>query len=350
MDRSRIRIFNRSGVWIEEFEASTVRSWILNDYGECTFSISLLSPKLKRSAIEFGNIVLVTNKDSIPWVGVIDTPRTWTKNGVKVTAYQAEFILSFRSDQIVDTNGNSLNPATTLTGKAGALFSQIIARANNQEDTLLRTGEISIDGADRQETLTTDYLTHVRNIAERSSNDFDVTPAFIEGNKLILKANWYAKKGDQLTLILQEGLNIELKNETMIEQGSIFNSVVGLGEGTEIERFAAISKNTDSISRYGLRQGFISYTGVTQFATLQENVNSFVDQKSDAQATLNVTCVDPDIFRYIKLGDTVRLILQTAGFLENGNLGTDKYVRVVAMQAIDDSGKMEMLLEAFSTG
>lgn len=349
MDRSRIRIFNRSGVWIEEFEASTVRSWILNDYGECTFTISILDPKLKRSAIELGNIVLVTNADSIPWIGVIDTPRTWTKYGVKVTAYQAEFILSFRSDQLIDTSNNSMNTATTLTGKAGALFSQIISRANSQEDTLIRAGEVFVDGADRQETLTTDYLTHVRNIAERSGNDFDVTHYFIDGGNLLLKANWYIKKGDTLPLILQEGLNIELTDETMTEQGNLFNSVVGLGEGTEIERFAAIAKNTDSIERYGLRQGFISYTGVTQFATLQENVTSYVDQKSDAQATLKVACVVPAVFRYIKPGDSLRLVLTSAGFRDNGNLGTDKYVRIVGMQAIDDMGKMEILLESFST-
>lgn len=348
MERSRIRIFDRNGVWIEEFEASTTRSWILNDYGECTFTIGILNPKLKRTAIEFGNIVLVTNADSIPWVGVIDTPRTWTRFGVKVTAYQAEFILSFRREQFVE--GNTISIPKTLSGKAGAIFSQIISLANAQEDTLIRQGDIYIDGADRQETLTTDYLTHVRNISQRSFNDFDIAHYFIDGGKLLLRASWYKSKGDTLTQILQEGLNIEVSDEVMTEQGNIFNSVIGLGEGTEIERFAAFAKDEDSISRFGLRQGLTSYTGVTQLSTLQNNVTSYVKQSLSAQSTLKVACTDPNVFRTIKPGDTIRLMLNSAGFRENGNIGTDKYLRVVAMQALDETGKMEILLETFLTG
>ncbi len=350
MDRSRIRVFDKNGTWIEEFDASTIRSWILNDYGECAFTLSILNPKVRQAVLEFGLIVLVTNKDSKPWVGVIDTPRTWLKNGVKIMGYQAEFLLSFRNNQGVDAQSNTLLVDTTLAGKAGALFSQIIGLANLQEDLLIRAGEIYADGADRQETLSADFLTHVRNIAERSGNDFEIVPEIQEGGNLLLKANWYKSKGATLPLILQEGLNIELTDETLVEQGTIVNSSIGLSEGGEDARLAALVEDQDSIDRYRLRQKLNSYIGVTQLPTLIENTTYYLEQNSDARAILKVTCIDPDVFRHLSAGDTVRLILNSAGFRTDGSIGTDKYVRIVALQAIDDRGVMEILLETFSTG
>lgn len=350
MDRSRIRIFDKSGTWIEEFDASTIRSWILNDYGECAFTLSVLNPKVRQAVLEFGLFVLVTNKDSKPWVGVIDTPRTWVKNGVKIMAYQAEFLFSFRDNQSVDAQTNTLLVNTTLTGKAGALFSQIISLANAQEDLLIRAGEIYADGADRQETLTADFLTHARTIAERSGNDFEVIPDIQESGALLLKANWYKKKGATLPLILQEGLNIELTDETLVEQGTITNSAIGLSEGGEDTRLAALVKDQDSVNRYRLRKKLVSYVGVTQLPTLTENTTYYLEQNADARAILKVTCIDADVFKYLSVGDTVRLILNSAGFRSDGSIGTDKYVRIVALQAIDDRGVMEVLLETFSTG
>ena len=346
--RSRIRFYNRSGVPIEEIDADTTRSWLLNDVGECTFTIPKRNPKLLRYVFEFGNFVLVTNQYTSPWVGVLDTPRVWTKRGPRMTAYSAEYQLSKRIDQERDPATNLLRLPVTLIGTSGELFRQIINRANVQENTLLRPGRIFMDGVTRQETLKSKYLTHVQNISKRSGQDFDVTHYLTSSNQLYLDANWYARKGVTRTIALEEGVNIRLNEEIMIEQGEIQNNVIGVGSGSvDSSRLAAQSTNKFSASRFGLRDAVVTYSTVTEYPTLEDNVKNYTIKSSYPRLTARVTCTEKEIFNQMAVGDTVPLILHSAGFLATDVLGLRTTTRVLGLQAYDETNTLDVLIDEF---
>lgn len=343
---SRIRIYNRQGVPVGEVSATTKRSWMLNNIGECTFVISKRNPKLEQGLIEFGNIVFVTNPYTKPWCGIIDTPRTWTRNGPRITAFSAEVLLSYRDNLSVNPSSSLLNSLETLRGKAGSLFQQIVVRMNDTEDTLVRTGVTFMSGADRQETLNTDLLTHTRNIAERSGNDFDITAAVQDNNTISFLANWYEKKQLNSNIVLEEGVNIELKDEMMVEQGIISNSIVAAGVAElETPSIGAIYQDSASITRFGTRQASVTFGTVSEVATLVENVKTLTARSAYPRATASVTCVDKSMYKSISEGDTVRLVLHKAGFMANKTLGFNKSVRVLGMQANDDRNTVDLILD-----
>jgi hypothetical protein len=348
---SRIRIYNRAGVPIGEISATTKRSWLLNNYGECTFVIGKRSPKLQESLIEFGNFVLVTNQYTKPWVGVIDTPRAWTKNGPRITAYSAEILLSYRDGLSVNSSNNMLNDQIKLTGKAGTIFRQLVNIGNEHEDMLVRIGSIYADGADRQETLSVDFLSHARNVAGRSGNDFDVLPWLQENNTLLFTANWYAKKDKAANVTLEEGVNIEVKEEGLIEQGVIVNSITGVGVAEmDMPSLGIFYEEAASVAKYGKRQSSTTYGTVSEVATLTENVKNYAQRNAYPRATANVTCVKSAMYTSISEGDTVRLRLHSSGFLPNKELGFDKNVRVLGMQANDDKNTLDLVLDEIAGG
>jgi len=346
--RSRIRFYDRSGVPFEEIAASTTREWLLNDSGECTFVIPKRSEKLLREVVEYGNRILVTNPYTKPWGGVIDTPRVWTRRGLRVTAYSSELALSFYEDQSVDSETNLIRAPQKLIGTAGSIFSQIINLANQTEDSLIRLGTIHGDGVDREQSLKGDYLTNIKSLAARSGNDFEVTPQELGNNTLLFRASWYARKGDALDITLEQGVNIQARDETLLEQGVIKNSVMGIGAGsTESSRLGALRVDEESRQRFGLRQGSVTYSTVKEAATLINNTDTFLGVSKFPRSTAMVSCVKSDLFREINEGDTVRLVLHDAGFLDDQTIGTDTTTRVIGARAVDDNGTMEYLLEAF---
>jgi hypothetical protein len=349
--RSRIRFYNRQGIPLDEVDADTIRSWLLNEVGECTFVIGKRNPKLLKYLIEFGNFILVTNEHTSPWVGVIDLPRAWTRRGPRVTAYSAEHILKKRYDQVNDPVTSLLKLPVTLTGTAGELFTQIVNLANVPEDTILEAARIFKDGVTRQETLKSDYLTHIKNISLRSGQDFDVRYSLSATNQLSLQANWYSRKGQTRGIALEEGVNIRLNDEVMIEQGEIINSVVAIGSGSvDSSRLAAVAKSPASIRQYGLREGVVTYSTVTELPTLQNNADVFVRQNAYPRLTARITCTEQEIFDQMETGDVLPLILHTAGFLGSDVLGLRTTTRILGLQAFDQTGTLDVLVDEFTEG
>lgn len=333
---------------LEEFDANTTRSWLLNDVGECTFTIGKRNPKLKKYAIEFGNYILVTNRYTDPWVGVIDVPRVWTRRGPQVTAYSAEHLFSKRIDQDRDPTTNLLVAPVTLEGVAGEIYRQLINRANRREDTLLRPYSIFMDGVPRQETIKSNYLTHVKNLSTRTGQDFDVTHVLSANNELSLSANWYVSKGVGRTIALEEGVNIELGEEIMVEQGTLHNSVVGVGAGSvDSSRLAAIAKVARSQLVYGLREAVVTYSTVTEFPTLQDNVNVYANKNAYPRLTARIICTEQGLFTDLNVGDTIPLIFHSAGFATTEDLGLSTTTRIIGLQAHDDKGTMDVLVDEF---
>lgn len=347
--RSRIRFYNRSGIPIEEITASTTREWLLNDFGECSFVFPKRSSKLIREVVEYGNRIFVTNPYTKPWAGVIDTPRTWTRKGLRVTAYSGEFAMGFYEDQAIDYTTNLIRTPVKLIGTAGSIYSQIINYANQMEDSLVRVGSIYGDGIDREQTLKGDFLTNIREVSKRAGNDFEIVPEEQSNNTLLFRANWYSRKGQTLDVTLEQGVNIQVKDEILLEQGVIRNTVMGVGAGsTDGSRVGAIRADRLSQMRFGMRQASASYATVKEVATLISNTEVFLRANRYPRSTAMVTCVDTNTFREINEGDVTKLILHDAGFLDDGSIGTNVMDRVLGMRAMDEAGTMDYLLDTFS--
>ncbi len=346
--RSRIRFYDRSGTPFEEIAASTTREWLLNDFGGCSFVIPRRSSKLIREVVEYGVRVLVTNPYTKPWGGVIDTPRAWTRNGLRVTAYSGELAISFYEDQSVDAETHVIRAPQKLIGTAGSIYTQIINLANQTEDSLIRLGTIHGDGVDREQTLKGDYLTNIKAVASRAGNDFDIVPEEQGNNTLLFRANWYSRKGETLDITLEQGVNIQARDEILLEQGVIKNSVMGIGAGsTESSRLGAVRVDEESRMRFGLRQGSVTYSTVKEAATLINNTEVYLAANKFPRSTAMVNCVKSELFREINEGDVVRLILHDAGFLDDQTIGTNVLTRVLGMRAVDEHGTMEYLLDQF---
>ena len=347
--QSRILIYTRLGVPIAELQADVDRNWILDDVGAATFVLSLKDPKLTRENIEFGNLIVISSPYVKPWVGVIDTPRSWLTGGVRVKAYSAERLLSYRTPVKVNFSKKTIVDPEVLEGTSGALFAQIIERVNREEDTLIRLGDIWIGDQTRQQTLSTGhYLKHVIEIADRVPCDYEIIPIISDRGMLTLKANWLQRKGQDKSawLVLEEGENMEIESEGLTEQGEIFNQVTGVSEGsTTNTRFAHMTENADSRARYGLRQSDANnFYGVTQLETVVSNTQTILDKSRAPRKLLRAAVTDKTLFAKIQEGDTVTMLLHKAGFRDDGSLGLLTTSRVLGMGLNDTKARLELVM------
>ena len=330
---SRVTIFDRTGAPLTTLRVATSRSWVLNGIGEATFQIAYTDPKCKREYLEFGNRVLIEHPKMPDWVGVIDTPRDWGNSSVTVRAYDACSLLSWRRGR----------QGLTMTGTAGSLFKQIILFANQVQDIGLRPGTIYLGGTDRQETVNDSLWQHMSNICGRSGNDFIFTPRRDAG-RLVIDGNWYQRAGEPISVILSEGKNIELGNDVLTEDGRIVNDLLGYGEGATYEtRIEAYGFNLESANRYDLRQSFATYSGNSELATLQANVNADLALIKSPQTILQITALDVgNTFAGLRLGNTMPVRLHSIGFTGSGR-GYEATVRIYGMRYTDTTQKVDLV-------
>lgn len=348
--QSRIRIYNRRGVPLCELEADVDRSWILNDAGTAAFVLGRNDPKLRQDYIEYGNYLLITSPHIKPWVGVIDTPRSWISGGVKVKAYGAEYLMAYRYPVDVNTVKNIVMEPETLYGPSGALFQQIIERINRPETTLVRLGDVWLGDQVRQQTFSSGhYLKHVQEIAARVPCDFEFIPIISDDGLLTVKANWFERKGQDKSawMVLEEGFNVELENEALTEQGEIWNHVTGVSEGsTTNTRLASSAEDVESVARFGLRQSdAMNYYGVTQLETVVANTKSALAAKKYPRKTVRVSVTDVNLFSQLQEGDTVMLVLHSAGFLDDGTIGYARPTRILGMGLTDTKAKLDLVMD-----
>lgn len=349
MAPSTIRFFRRDCVYLDTVEADVTRSWLLSRLGECSFIIPWVDPKLNQALVEFGNIIYITNPFTKPWVGICETDREWPFEGPRIKGLTAEILLSYRNNLEVDTVNNLLKASEKITGSAGELVKEIVLRANADEDTMLRPGNIWTGGQSREETLISDYYTHVSSIAGRSGCDFDVTATLPSTSLLSLAFNFYEKKGQDKSgfITLEEGVNMQRQDATMIEQGPIANSIIGIGSAANpVDRLAALHENALSRRRFGLRQKAITYPDVTQIDTLAQNVRTQVGLDAFPSKNPRISITDPSLFKRIDEGDIVRLVTHTFGFGRNGKVGIDVPAQILGYEINDNNGVMDAVVDS----
>lgn len=341
----RVRIFARDGSPLVEFKAKVERSWALGDEGRAQFVYpSRITEIVNRDVLQYGNWVLVENDQLPAWVGVIDTPRTWTARSVRVSVYSPEKVFSQRRGMLeVQKNGS-----------AGAIFRYLIGLLNGAEQTIIKAGDIDETGIYRQETINPTPLNRdLKRIQERSGEEYQWRPDTDAQGRLIVLADWQPRIGIDTGALLHEGIgggNIETVSSLFVEDGQIYNNVLGYGDGmTWVSKTKFEATDEDSVGTYGLRQTAKYFNGVTNNVTLKDNTDQYLSTTKAPvnKFKLNVINVG-DTFRYIQLGNTLNLQLQSMGF-QDGGLGYEAVVRIVGMRYNPTSkNKIELVTEVIS--
>lgn len=325
--QDRIRIFDHNGTPLAEFRASVERSWAIGGEGRALFNYaSRKSDIVNETVLQFGNWILIENTALPAWVGVIDTPRYWNGRQVAVHAYTAEHVFGWR-----------VGPAEeVLTGSAGTIFENLISKLNAQEATVIQSGNIWRGGTQRQETINPNKLSeNLKRLYERSNEEYRFRPVINTNGQLVVFADWVASLGTQTTALLLEGAgggNMEAVDNILVEDEEITNDISGYGDGlTWTSKPTASVRDLASIGKYGLRQGSMEYPGVANIQPIITNISDLLKNKKQPVRTFHIFAINKgDTFKYISLGNVLKLRLVDAGFIAGGR-GFESSVRIMGM-------------------
>jgi len=340
--QERIRIFDRNGFALAEFRAAVERSLVINGEGRAEFNYpSRKTDVVNEKVLQFGNWLLVES-DSLPaWVGVIDTPREWSPRIVAVHAYTPEHVFGWRVGPLEEK----------ITGSAGLIFEKLIAKLNQREPTIIRSGNIWRGGRQREETLNPTQLSEdLQRITERSGEEYNWRPEIDTSGRLIVFADWVERLGAETTALLHEGKgggNMEGLDNVFMEDGELFNEVLAFGDGmTWRTKPTATVTDETSRARYGLRQIAIEYSGVSNGNTLKENGKAALKESKETIKTFHVNALNVgETYKYIGLGNTLKLQFENMGF---GGYQTN--VRITGMNINSvTKNKVELVLEEVLT-
>lgn len=294
--------------------------WRINTVTRLRFTLSTRDAACRADWLQFGNLVLVEPENGLPaWAGVIDTPREWGKGSVTVTAYSAEQLLAWR---------RPAQMGAKIKGTPGAIFRQMVQMAVSAAFLPVELGEVYEGGPSREETLEDDLLAECQRIAERAGNEFDLTPVVRDG-RLVFRANWYERMGQATVLVLEEGIDLQLSDRPLVEQGEIVNDLLGYGAGaTWASRPKAIKTDALSVGQYMQRQAVRGFDGNVETGTLEENTAQALTKAAQPVKVLDANVTNGrGAFGSIRKGNNIRVILHSVGFIGSGT-GADVTMRI----------------------
>lgn len=315
----QVFIFDRSGNLLADIQPQLNEvTWRLNDVGQTQFFLSYKDPRCTPDNLRYGNLCLFRFGNGLPdWGGVIDPPRAIGPDGVRATAYTGERLFYFRQTPTT-LDYTSVSP--------GYIYSDLIARLNADEPTVLITGDIYTGGTTRSITYHgQNMLTIIRELAANSGEDFAVNPYY--SGTMSLEGYWYETRGTDKNgeVLFAEGLNVGRGN--LDEQGRIVNELTFYGAGNTWDgnRLSSTQIDADSLNQYGLRQFSQVKGNIKDQGTLDEDATQNLGVIAAPQTRLTVEGVvncDPASFASYDIGDIVRLELFLRGgdaWAEQGN-------------------------------
>lgn len=344
---SRIRIFDHGMKILTELNVPSKRSWVINDIGQCEFTISTSDEKCKREYLEYGNLVLV---DHIPskrvdgtlggvlpsWVGVILPPRSWEYGSVNIVAYGAEAILDFRPV-----------PYVTLNGTTGYVFSEIIRSVRPVSGAVvIDVGTVEDDAKNKSETLRTSALDHVIRLIQHSGFDFRVRGEVDDQlGVLRLYADWFVNMGVD-TLRSLNNTNTENSAPLLSEEGTLVNLVFGYGQSsTDGARAAGSGSDQDSINDYGVLATNEVFQGTNSPGSVEEAAKNKVKSQGRPVMTVALNALDvDDTFSYLNLGNVWTYYNRHVGFDGDG-IGFTRKVRITGMEYDDQENVCKLIVE-----
>lgn len=335
---SNIKIFNGDGYWMTNIIANADRSWMISKYGSCEFTMPVISDKCRERYLNFGNFIMIEHESLPPWAGMIDTPRVWGNNKVKIKAYTPEYILNYRC---VGYLNDKVTP--------GTMFSKLIDIANRIDDTrLFSIAPIDETGkAIKFELRYEKMYDFMRDKIAGAGYEWNINPVF-ENNRLRFEASLYEKFVNKVNFILAEGINIEANDDTLTEDGYIYNKYFGIGEGSSwSERVIYPTQNDTSIAKYKYREGSVE-VGESGQSAVEEYTEKQLAVDKQPKLKFDVSAIDENnTFKWLRLGNVLPIILSVCGF--NGDkVGTTANARITGMAYDESKGTCRLVLEEYT--
>jgi len=325
-------LFDKRGFALDELTASYNRQWVKNAFGECKFTAAIRDVEAHPEVFAKGNLIVI-KQDNLPdWVGYLDFPEPWGDGTIVFQAFSAEKIFDLRPGR-----------PDKLFGTAGSIFNRLIGVANSWGDTLMRPGDIYLGGSDREESISyaNQLYADVQRIAERSGNDWDITPQVTNG-KLTLLANWYAAKRKVVDHALTEGINMEAKSSTLEYTGPVWNSVVAFGNAsTWASRKLAYASDEASQANYGLRALGLAVDSNVD-ATVQAAADAYAAYYKNPRRSVDISATDVNgTFAWLRIGHVPDVELIGVG-LDDGTKGFTMQAEIVEMNYLHDRDVMDL--------
>jgi hypothetical protein len=141
-----------------------------------------------------------------------------------------------------------------------------------------------------------------------------------------------------MVFALEEGINIQAKDNVMDVQGEIWNFIFAFGNAsTWAERQSAVAYDQTSIEKYGVRMYPLAVDS-NDPATVKANAEAFLAANKNPKRTFNLTCAPNQlredevekVFKTLRVGDIVDLKARSFGEL-NGSTGVNTRVKILGM-------------------
>lgn len=327
-----------------ELLCRTVRAWTLNraldPLPTATAYVSVADPALSEDLLRFRNILYITDGILPDWVGQVGEPQGIGQGEVEINATAAEIILDDRW------------PLSSLQSTPGAAFRQLISDANASAPCGISAGDIE-DGDDvvNINRGTQSVLQAIQRLQLKTGFYWGISGSRAEGRMPVLSA-WFRRDigqdftGEVNSLALDETLNLELdtSGQIMVKNGRVKNMVhVTASSGSSDNSAKGEDQDADSINTYGLAQ-FITAESAKSDLQAKGKATTALNERSAPSIRFAVTCNDPTVYPFLRLGSRYPLILRTVGF-QNGRRGWEGTVRIIGMAYDDMVNKVELTLE-----
>jgi hypothetical protein len=352
---SIIRLFNHFCQPLDQLAdiATTPRSWVLNGYGRCEFSIDPADPKCTESNFQFGNLLHIEHVPSVnddgtingklpPWTGIILPPRTWDVDTLHITAYSAEAILAYRA-----------MPYVTVSGSPADVFREIIGYANQhpsvtaRPNIIFRLGRVDNLQTTFSDDLKTNAYDHIGKLCKFAGMDWDAAGSIdSRSGDLIITVNLYARKVTRTSLILGTD-NTELQAPLLTEQGTPTNQIFAYTHAyTEADREMQVVTYQGSYDDYGPIQINTVYVGQHDLASVEQAALARLDARGRPAKLFKRVALDVgDTFSSIAVGNLVQVHEPRVGFNRAGGLGFQASVRIISVDYNDLSNKAPLNVE-----
>lgn len=330
------RVFDQFGNPLDMLEVRAPRSWLLNDVGQCVFSLSVRDPHCTERNLRYGNLVLVQSAGLPDWVGVIDPPRGRNYGSVTVTAYSAEYLLKLR----LATNVSSAAAAS------GVLFQKLITGFSEKGGTTMTPnvewegkwqGTIGTNGSDPVAT----FWEWIDKMKLADTCDWNVLPYFADGsNNLKLRATWTKSIGKtRMDYLIDESNSALVTTAGIEEQGPFANEVLGVAQAPSYGRYWVL--NADSVALYGPHDKLVNVNGYdaayiqsVAMANLCNPVRKYTIAVDNRGA----------LWGQVALGDTVRVRYGWGGFYDS-LAAQESYVRITGLSVDEMAGQLVFVAE-----
>jgi hypothetical protein len=336
-------VLDFNGQSVGEFTAKVNRNWSLISptvAGGGKSTITIPKKVAERDWMKLGNFVYIEQDPLPPWIGMIDTP--WNaKSPVQINVYNAEYILSQRY----------LDNPTTITGTPFFIIDQLVAIANAQEETYIRTqnqytghtGGVWAAVFDQK-----DIWSQLKNFVQKNGVEVYFSTAHrIWDRQLIINLIVAEAAGQATGYEFRDGQGGNMRVTAASLEGTIQNRLVGINKAsTDAERIIlpAVFDN-NSVRQYRMRGGVYQFDVTNESQLLNQiNIQMATTAYPRVKLTIDVKNVG-DALSYCQLGNSAWVHASNV-LLPGGQKGWRGTARIIVMAWNESSNTMSLALEA----